>query len=90
MALLALGRFEEGWREYKWRWKSRQLSRALQGFFQTGVARRSRRRARATDPRRAGIRRHFAVLPLCAYGQGARFPCGNVGATALGAADSIS
>jgi Flp pilus assembly protein TadD len=32
MAMLALGRFEEGWREYKWRWKSRQLSPALQAF----------------------------------------------------------
>jgi hypothetical protein len=26
MALLGRGRFEEGWREYRWRWKSSQLS----------------------------------------------------------------
>ncbi len=32
MAMLTLGRFEEGWREYKWRWKSQQLSHALQAF----------------------------------------------------------
>jgi len=32
MAMLGLGRFDEGWREYKWRWKSRQLSHAFQAF----------------------------------------------------------
>ena len=32
MALLALGRFEEGWREYEWRWKSKQLRHAARHF----------------------------------------------------------
>jgi Flp pilus assembly protein TadD len=32
MAMLTLGRFEEGWREYRWRWKSQQLSPAFKDF----------------------------------------------------------
>ncbi|MDR3569057.1 MAG: tetratricopeptide repeat protein [Syntrophobacteraceae bacterium] len=32
MALLGLGRFEKGWREYRWRWKSPQLSRSFPAF----------------------------------------------------------
>ncbi len=34
MALLALGRFDEGWREYEWRWKCKQLRSAFQAFAQ--------------------------------------------------------
>ena len=33
-ALLALGRFDEGWREYEWRWKSKQLRPAFRDFAQ--------------------------------------------------------
>jgi len=32
MALLALGRFDQGWREYEWRWKSKQLRHAFHDF----------------------------------------------------------
>jgi len=32
MALLALGHFDEGWREYKWRWQSKQFSHISRSF----------------------------------------------------------
>lgn len=34
MALLKLGRFEEGWREFEWRWRDRQLSPYFRPFDQ--------------------------------------------------------
>ena len=34
MALLAEGAFEEGWREYEWRWKTLRLGQAWRGFAQ--------------------------------------------------------
>ena len=33
-AFLALGRYDEGWREYEWRWKSKQLRPAFRDFAQ--------------------------------------------------------
>ncbi len=32
MALLALGHFNEGWREYEWRWQSQQLRHSARNF----------------------------------------------------------
>jgi tetratricopeptide (TPR) repeat protein len=34
MALLALGRYEEGWREYEWRWRTPLLAAARRDFVQ--------------------------------------------------------
>ena len=34
MALLADGAFEEGWREYEWRWKTSRMAPAWRGFAQ--------------------------------------------------------
>ena len=41
MALLAVGEFDEGWREYEWRWRTDQLAAGRRGFTQppwTGAA----------------------------------------------------
>jgi tetratricopeptide (TPR) repeat protein len=35
MTLLRAGRFEAGWREYEWRWKTRQLASSVRDFAQS-------------------------------------------------------
>ena len=87
MTLLARGDMEAGWAEYEWRWQTAAEGTVPPRLQPAAMARRGRRTTFAADPRRAGVRRHAAILPLRRAGGRSRMARGLGGATAAGPAD---
>ena len=62
IVLLLVGRFDDGWEEYEWRFRAGAAH--VPHVQPTALERRGPRGPHAADPRRAGHGRYHPVLPL--------------------------
>ena len=67
--LLLLGRMEDGWREYEWRWRAPGFTTKARELRQARLGRLGLERPDDPDPRRAGAGLGHPVRPLRAAGR---------------------